>query len=531
MPFCGKEGIVLEHKISKAGIEVDKAKVDVIASLPYPINVKDFELMCDASDYAVGAVLGQRIKKKFRLIYYASKTMNNAQENYTTTEKELLAVELTIEIKDKKRTANLAADHHSRLENPVLEELNEDTIQDNFPDKHLMVIKLKNTETDPWYADYANFLVFKIVPQHLTYYLRKKFLNDVRKYIWDDPYLFKSCPGGIIRRFGVPKALISDRGTHFCNSLLEKTLKKYGVTHRLATPYHPQTNGQTKNTNRAIKRILKRTVNENRKKWADKLDNALWAFRTTYKTPIGSTPFRIVYEKACHLPIELEHKAYLALKTTKRWHDSKIMDKEFQEREEVLVFNSRLKLFPGKLRTRWYGPYTVSKVYPYGTVEVLGKNEVRFKKKCEECKYDKISYDKAYNDMQPKIERLQAQLGDHKGKSKDASCVSDTLDPLPQKLENENAELEFQVRNYEKENALHKTAYKNLFDSINVTRAQTKTIIDSLHTKLHDTIYENAKLRAQLFDKVSERKDTTKGTSVNTQFYKQSFLGKPPSSF
>ncbi|GJZ44293.1 hypothetical protein Tco_0591548, partial [Tanacetum coccineum] len=102
-----------------------------------------------------------------------------------------------------------------------------------------------------------------------------------------------------------------------------------------------------------------------------------------------------------------------------------------------------------------------------------------------------------------------------------------TLDPLPQKLENENAELEFQVRNYEKENALHKTAYKNLFDSINVTRAQTKTIIDSLHTKLHDMIYENAKLRAQLFDKVSERKDTTKGTSTNTKFANQSTERKP----
>ncbi|GJU51653.1 hypothetical protein Tco_1221208 [Tanacetum coccineum] len=151
-------------------------------------------------------------------------------------------------------------------------------------------------------------------------------------------------------------------------------------------------------------------------------------------------------------------------------------------------------------------------------------------KKCEECKYDKISYDKAYNDMQQKIERLQAQLGDQKGKSKDTPCVSNTLDPLSQKLENENVELEFQVRNYEKENAHLKTTYKNLFDSISVTRAQTKTIIDSLQDKLHDTIYENAKLRAQLFDKVSEQKDTTKGTSVNTQFCKQSILGKPPSS-
>ncbi|GJY33441.1 retrovirus-related pol polyprotein from transposon TNT 1-94 [Tanacetum coccineum] len=132
-------------------------------------------------------------------------------------------------------------------------------------------------------------------------------------------------------------------------------------------------------------------------------------------------------------------------------------------------------------------------------------------KKCIECKYDKISYDKSYNDMQHKIERLQAQLGDLKGKSKDTPCVSDTLDPLSQKLENENVELEFQVLNYAKENAHLKTTYKNLSDSINVTQTQTKSIIESLQEKLHNKIYENAKLRAQLFDKVSEQKDITKG--------------------
>ncbi|GJS28164.1 retrovirus-related pol polyprotein from transposon TNT 1-94 [Tanacetum coccineum] len=151
-------------------------------------------------------------------------------------------------------------------------------------------------------------------------------------------------------------------------------------------------------------------------------------------------------------------------------------------------------------------------------------------KKCEECKYDKISYDKAYNDMQQKIERLQAQLGDLKGKSKDTPCVSNTLDPLSQKLENENVELEFQIKNYAKENAHLKTAYKNLFDSINVSQAQSKGITDSLQNKLNDPIYENIKLRAQLSDKVSKQKDTTKGTSLNTQFCKQSILGKPPSS-
>ncbi|GJV12628.1 hypothetical protein Tco_1354169 [Tanacetum coccineum] len=152
--------------------------------------------------------------------------------------------------------------------------------------------------------------------------------------------------------------------------------------------------------------------------------------------------------------------------------------------------------------------------------------------KCEECKYNKILYDKAYNYMQQKIERLQAQLGYIKGKCKDTPCVSDTLDPLSQKLENESVELEFQVLNYAKENEHLKTTYKNLFDSIKVTRAQTKLITDSLHEKLHDTIYENATSRAQLFDKVSEQKDTTKGTSskVLPKIDESNALSKPITS-
>ncbi|GKB85682.1 hypothetical protein Tco_0957954, partial [Tanacetum coccineum] len=125
------------------------------------------------------------------------------------------------------------------------------------------------------------------------------------------------------------------------------------------------------------------------------------------------------------------------------------------------------------------------------------------------------------------IERLQAQLGDLKHKSKDTPCESDTLDSLSQKLENENVELEFQVLYNAKENAHLKTTYKNLFDSINVTRAQTKTTTNSSQQKLRDTKYENAKLRAQLFDKVSEQKDITKGKSVNTMFANQSPERKP----
>nr|GEZ64496.1 reverse transcriptase domain-containing protein [Tanacetum cinerariifolium] len=132
--------------------------------------------------------------------------------------------------------------------------------------------------------------------------------NDVRVVVKFLKSLFS--------RFGTPKAFISDHGTHFCNDQFSRVMEKYGVTHRLSTAYHPQTRGQVEVTNRGLKRILERTVGENRALWSDKLEDALWAFRSAYKTSIGCTPYRLVYGKACHLPLELEHKAYWALKHT-----------------------------------------------------------------------------------------------------------------------------------------------------------------------------------------------------------------------
>ncbi|GJV07478.1 reverse transcriptase domain-containing protein [Tanacetum coccineum] len=114
--------------------------------------------------------------------------------------------------------------------------------------------------------------------------------------------------------FGTPRVIISDRVTHFSNDQFTKVMLKYGVTHRLSIAYHPQTSGQVEVSNRGLKSILERTVGENHASWSDKLDDALWAFRTAFKTPIECTPYKLVYEKACHLPIELEHKAYWALK-------------------------------------------------------------------------------------------------------------------------------------------------------------------------------------------------------------------------
>ncbi|GKA15569.1 reverse transcriptase domain-containing protein [Tanacetum coccineum] len=514
--FMVKEGIVLGHKISKNGIEVDKAKVDVIVKLPHPTTAKGiqsfldtpfffskesieafqtlqkklteapilivpdwdlpFELMCDASDFAIGAVLRQRKTKHFQPIHYASKTMTDAQVHYTTTEKELLAVvyafekfwsylvlsksivytdhsalkylftkqdakprllwwvlllqEFDIIIRDKKGAENFAADHLSQLENPHQSVLDKKEINKTFPLETLSMVSFR--------ANYhgGNFVVKGISSQQ-----KNKFFKDVKHHFWDDPYLFKKCANQVIRRcvsgqeaieiliachsrpigahyganyttkkffdsgfywpiiyrdahdlvtrcdtsqrqgkisqrdempqnsiqvceifdvwgidfmgpfpssrgnkyilvavdylskwveakalptndarvvckflkslfdrFGTPRAIISDRGTHFCND--QFSMLKYGVTHRLATTYHPQTSGQVEVSNRGLKRILEKTVGENRAFWSDKLDDALWAFRTAYKTPIVCTSYKLVYGKACHLPIKLEHKSY-----------------------------------------------------------------------------------------------------------------------------------------------------------------------------------------------------------------------------
>ncbi|GJR53408.1 reverse transcriptase domain-containing protein [Tanacetum coccineum] len=307
--FMCREGIVLGHKILKSGIEVDRAKVDVIAKLPHPTTVKGvrsflghagfyrrfiqdfskiarpmthlleketpfvfskdcidafqtlkkklteapilvvpdwnlpFELMCDASDFAIGAVLGQRKMKHFQPIHYASKTMTEAQIHYTTTEKEMLAVvyafekfwpylvlsksivytdhsalkylmnkqdakprllrwvlllqEFDITIRDKKGSENLAADHLSRLENPHKDVLENKDINEHFPLETLGVI---SSESTPWFADYANYHAGNFIIKGMTTQQKKKFFKDVKHYFWDDPYLFRTCADQIIRR-------------------------------------------------------------------------------------------------------------------------------------------------------------------------------------------------------------------------------------------------------------------------------------------------------------------------------------------
>ncbi|GKA15289.1 reverse transcriptase domain-containing protein [Tanacetum coccineum] len=262
------------QEISKNGIEVDRAKVDVIAKLPHPTSVKGAENHAAVSRWR----------------------------------------------------------HLSRLENPPQGDLEKKEINETFPLETLGMISFHGDSSTPWFADIANYHARNFVVKGMSSQQKKKFFKDV--------------------------------------------MLKYGVTHRLSTTYHPQTSGQVEVSNHGLKRILERTVGKNRASWSDKLDDALWAFRTAFKTPIGCTPYKLVYGKACHLPIELEHKAYWALKhcnfdlktagdhrkvqmnelnelrdqayensliykeKTKKIHDSKIKNRVFNVGDLVILFNS-----------------------------------------------------------------------------------------------------------------------------------------------------------------------------------------------
>nr|GFA65522.1 reverse transcriptase domain-containing protein [Tanacetum cinerariifolium] len=275
----------------------------------------------------------------------------------------LLLQEFDFKVIDTKGAENYAADHLLRLETPYKNVFDPKEINETFPLESLNKVAHQDPST-PWFTDFAN-------------YHTGKFIIKV------DP------PGDTTEPTTQPKRSLT----------------------------------QVEVTNRGLKQILERTVGENRALWSDKLEDALWAFRTAFKTPIGFTPYRLVYGKACHLPLELKHKAFWALnhanfdlkttgdhrklqinelsklrnqayensliykERTKKLHDVKIKNRIFNVGDQVLLFNSRLKIFLGKLKSRWSGPFRILEVYPYGTAKLVHSDGSNFKVNCHRLKH------------------------------------------------------------------------------------------------------------------------------------------------
>jgi hypothetical protein len=217
----------------------------------------------------------------------------------------------------------------------------------------------------------------------------------------------------IFTRFGMPRELVTDGGPPFSSHGFKATLQKYHIQQRMTTPYHPQANGQVESTNKVIEAILTKTVKENRKDWSDRLLEALWAYRTTWRNTTGFSPYELVYGKSVVFPVEfeiktlrtalaanldltnaqtarlqqlneLEEKRLDAIQQTtviqqqrSQWHDKNIKNKQFQKGNWALLYDSRFKEFQGKLRTRWLGPYEVDTVFPNGTVRLLTIDDSR----------------------------------------------------------------------------------------------------------------------------------------------------------
>ncbi|KAL0448857.1 UNVERIFIED_CONTAM: Retrovirus-related Pol polyprotein from transposon opus [Sesamum latifolium] len=357
-----KEGIVLGQKVSSKVIEVDKAKVELIEKLPIPQSVKEvrgflgyadfyrcfikdfskiakpltnlllkdvsiefndaclhafnilkeklttapimsapnwnlpFEIMCDASNDALGVVLGQRVEKKFHTIYYARRTMNDAQQ-------------FNIEIQDRKGFENTVVDHLSRIDRGYMEG--------------------------------------NVIPSHLTYQQKKKFFSNVKYYLWDDPYLYKHCGDGMVRHC-VPEEEM----------------------HSILSFYHNREVGGHHGASRTVAKVLQSSFY-----WPSLFKDTHVYVSTCDQCQCSGEQRKLQLNELD----EFRHQAYentrIFKECTKAWHDARLQSKEFSEGDKVLLFNSRLKLFPGKLCSKWSGPFIISNFFPHGAVELLGEKD------------------------------------------------------------------------------------------------------------------------------------------------------------
>nr|GEV63256.1 reverse transcriptase domain-containing protein [Tanacetum cinerariifolium] len=302
--------------------------------------------------------------------------MNQAEANYTTTEKEMLAVVYAFKKFRSYLIMNksIVSTDHSALNGPTgghyganytakkvfdsgfywptiykdAFELvkNCDSCQhqgkilqkDEMPQNSIQVCEIFNVWGIDFMGPFSSSKGYKyilVAVDYLSKWVEAKALptNDARVVVKFLKSLFS--------QFGTLKAIISDRGTHFCNDQFVRIMSKYGVTHRLSTTYHPQTSGQVEVTNRGLKQILERTVGENRALWSDKLEEALWAFRTAFKTPVGCTPYsdhqKLYLNELSELPDQAYENSLIYKEWTKKLHDAKIKNRIFNVGDQVAL--------------------------------------------------------------------------------------------------------------------------------------------------------------------------------------------------